>query len=120
MGELNRAAVLEFGSGVRTPLLLVEESAEVRERFISAMQILRLYRGAAERLESAKQRSERGLHVADSPSSPSAGSGGAANQESRTNSSSGPRLSPPSRMGTVADDTAPDDGCRQIVPPPSE
>lgn len=57
-GELGLSAVLEFGGGAcagRSPLLLVEESPEHRERFVSGLQILRLYRGAAHRKEVARQ-----------------------------------------------------------------
>lgn len=55
--ELGRAAVLEFGGACasRVPVLLVEESADYRDKFVNGMRILRLYRGAAQqRLESAR------------------------------------------------------------------
>lgn len=55
--ELARAAVIEFGGGAFagcTPLLLIEESPDHCEKFVSGMQILRLYKGAAQRLESAR------------------------------------------------------------------
>jgi hypothetical protein len=35
-------------------LLLIEETPDHRERFVSGLQILRLYKGAAQRLESAR------------------------------------------------------------------
>lgn len=60
--ELGRAAVLEFGGGAFAgcaPLLLIEASAEHCERFVSSMQILRLYKGAAQRLESARNGDSR-------------------------------------------------------------
>lgn len=48
--ELRRSAVLEFGRGPCAPLLLVEDSVEHRDRFVSGMQIiLRLFSGAWER-----------------------------------------------------------------------
>merc|ERR1719433_891425 len=53
--ELCRSAVLELGgSGCAAygPVLVVEESLELRNRFVSALQILRLYRSAAQRLEA--------------------------------------------------------------------
>jgi len=70
--EMGRAAVLEFGGGAFAgcvPLLLIEESSDHREKFVSGMQILRLYKGAAlraQRLESARSSSERRT---DSPNS---------------------------------------------------
>lgn len=60
--ELSRAAILEFsggGSAARKPLLLIEETPEHRERFVSGMQILRLYKGAAQRLESARSAGDK-------------------------------------------------------------
>jgi len=60
--ELSRAAVLEFSGGglaARKPLLLIEETPEHRERFVSGMQILRLYKGAAQRLESARSAGDK-------------------------------------------------------------
>jgi len=60
--ELGRSAVLEFGGGPFAgcvPLLLIEESREHCERFVSGMQILRLYKGAAQRLESARNSGDR-------------------------------------------------------------
>jgi len=66
--ELARAAVLEFGGGAFAgcvPLLLIEESRDHCERFVSSMQILRLYKGAAHRLESA--RNAGGLRTEQSP-----------------------------------------------------
>jgi hypothetical protein len=63
--EMGRAAVLEFGGGAFAgcvPLLVIEESPDHREKFVSGMQILRLYKGAAlraQRLESARSTSER-------------------------------------------------------------
>lgn len=57
-GELARAVVLEFGGARascarRPPIVFVEESAEARDRLVTGLQILRLYQGAARRLESA-------------------------------------------------------------------
>lgn len=60
--EIARAAVLEFGGGTFAgcvPLLLIEESTEHIEKFVSGMQILRLYKGATHRLETARISSER-------------------------------------------------------------
>jgi len=57
--ELARSAVLEFGGGActaRRPVLLIEESVEHCERLVKGLQILRLYKGAANRLESARGR----------------------------------------------------------------
>ncbi|CAE8634041.1 unnamed protein product [Polarella glacialis] len=55
--DLARSAVLEFGGVLqadRSPLLITEESPDQRNRFVSALQILRLYQGAAQRLNSAR------------------------------------------------------------------
>lgn len=109
--ELSRSAVLEFGSGARTPLLLVEESTEYRDRFVSGMQILRLYRGAAQRLESAKTSGERRMNSAEA-SPPSVGSSSVANENARKGPTTGTRFCAPARMGAVADDAPPDDGWR--------
>lgn len=60
--EIGRAAVIEFGGGAFAgcvPLLVIEESREHCERFVSSMQILRLYKGAAHRLESARNGDSR-------------------------------------------------------------
>lgn len=68
--ELARAAVLEFGGGAfagSVPLLLIEESPEHCERFVSGMQILRLYKGAAQRLESARNSGDRRSNDPTSP-----------------------------------------------------
>lgn len=67
--ELSMSAVLEFGGGAcaaRAPLLFVENSVEHRERFVSGMQILRLYKGATRRLEAALK--EGGLSLPGSES----------------------------------------------------
>lgn len=61
--ELGRAAVIEFGGGAFAgcvPLLLIEETRDHCERLVSSMQILRLYKGAAHRLESARNGGSRG------------------------------------------------------------
>lgn len=79
--ELERSAVFEFGAGDsatvaganRTPLLLVEESQEHRERLVSGMQVLRIYRGARHRSESESRRRQCGredMAPAAQPSSP--------------------------------------------------
>merc|ERR1712217_806419 len=80
--ELHRAAVLEFGSGARTPLLLVEDTAQRRDTFVSCLQILRLYRGAAQRLDSAKASADKRMPTTEA-SPPSISSNSVANEDAR-------------------------------------
>lgn len=56
--EIGMSAVLDFGGGActaRSPLLLVEDSIEHRDRLVCGLEILRLYRGAAHRLETTRE-----------------------------------------------------------------
>lgn len=58
--ELSRSAIIEFSSSnvaAKAPILVVEDTVESRERLVSALSILRLYRGAARRMEMAKGKS---------------------------------------------------------------
>lgn len=58
--ELSRSAIIEFSSSNvagKAPILVVEDTVESRERLVSALSILRLYRGAARRMEMAKGKS---------------------------------------------------------------
>jgi hypothetical protein len=55
--ELERAVLLEFGSGAmerRQPMLLIEATADRRKRFVNGMQILRLYQDVAQRMDSGR------------------------------------------------------------------
>eukprot|EP00927_Polykrikos_kofoidii_P078074 TRINITY_DN74951_c0_g1_i1.p1 TRINITY_DN74951_c0_g1~~TRINITY_DN74951_c0_g1_i1.p1 ORF type:complete len:412 (-),score=38.46 TRINITY_DN74951_c0_g1_i1:55-1290(-) len=54
--ELLNAALLDFGGSgtLRGLVLVIEDSILHRDRLVSGVQILRLYKGAARRLESAK------------------------------------------------------------------
>lgn len=113
--ELPCAAVLEFGGGAFancTPLLLIEESVDHCERFVSGMQILRLYKGAAQRLESARNSGRSGGLQPGllSDGGADAPSGGAPNPE-RSGSSK------PRPLGAVGrdDDPASDGQPRETV-----
>jgi len=100
--ELRRSAILDFGGAcaVRSqPLLLIEESPEHRDRLVSGVQILRLYRGAAKRLESARgvpcrEQPMLRLRAGSASGSPGAHNGGGA--------VGGPCA--PTRVGAIADD----------------
>jgi len=137
--ELSRAAVLEFGHGAYAssePLLLVEDSTEHRDRLVSSVQILRLYRGAVQRSQSANGNTSRprmpmgatsagsgyasvdpGLHAPRCPGPVTsdvlsdairtARNGGSVRQSSTARM----QQRAPQRMRVVADDTPPaDDG----------
>jgi len=68
--ELQRSAVIDFGGRAcasRSPLLLIEESVDHRERFVSGMSILNMYnRGAARKAEASLRRDRlqmNGMHT---------------------------------------------------------
>jgi len=118
--ELARAAVLEFGPGAwasQAPLLVIGATAEQRELLVAGVQILTLYRGAAQRSarSGAPCRAESDKEVAISPAKLGASRGhlGAMGTETARNGAS--TYHAPLRLGMVCDDDPAIDGVRSEV-----